>query len=38
MFHYPQPPNGHRRELPMVGARPSFAACGDGTDGGLEDL
>jgi len=34
-FYYPQPQNGHSRELPMVGARPSLSACGDG---GFNDL
>ncbi|MGH7255347.1 MAG: KamA family radical SAM protein [Nitrospirales bacterium] len=46
-FRYPQPPNGNGngnghgasstrlRELPMYGAQPSMAACGDG---GLDDL
>jgi len=34
-FYYPQPQNGHSRELPMVGAQPSLSACGDG---GFNDL
>ena len=29
-FHYPQPDNGGRRELPMVGARRAADSCGDG--------
>ncbi len=29
-FHYPQPDQGGRRELPMVGARRSADSCGDG--------
>ncbi len=28
-FHYPQPPASARRELPMVGARPSLMACAE---------
>ncbi|TKB72484.1 MAG: KamA family radical SAM protein [Nitrospira sp.] len=34
-FRYPQPDNGGRRELPMVGARRAADSCGDG---GYEDL
>jgi lysine 2,3-aminomutase len=29
-YHYPQPEKTSRRELPMVGASPSFASCADG--------
>jgi lysine 2,3-aminomutase len=29
-FHYPQPEKHNRRELPMVGASPSFSSCADG--------
>jgi len=29
-FHYPQPRNGHSRELPMLGSQPRLAPCGDG--------
>lgn len=36
VFHYPQPTNGHARELPMVGVHrangsaPAMSGCGDG--------
>jgi lysine 2,3-aminomutase len=30
-YHYPQPEKHDRRELPMVGASPSFSSCADGT-------
>jgi lysine 2,3-aminomutase len=29
-FHYPQPPQGSARELPMVGAGPSLGSCSTG--------
>jgi len=29
-YHYPQPEKTSRRELPMVGASPSFSSCADG--------
>ncbi len=34
-FYYPQPQNGGSRELPMVGARSSLSACGNGDLGEL---
>jgi lysine 2,3-aminomutase len=37
-YHYPQPGSPQGRELPMVGAHPSWAAAGNGCDGGGEHL
>jgi lysine 2,3-aminomutase len=37
-FHYPQPGSAPGRELPMVGAHPSWASTGNGCDGGGEHL
>ncbi|MCK6500176.1 MAG: lysine 2,3-aminomutase, partial [Nitrospira sp.] len=37
-YHYPQPGSGQGRELPMVGAHPSWASTGNGCDGGVDHL
>jgi lysine 2,3-aminomutase len=37
-YHYPQAGSGQGRELPMVGAHPSWGATSNGCDGGGEPL
>jgi lysine 2,3-aminomutase len=34
-FHYPQPPQGSARELPMVSATPTLESCSNGARGDL---
>jgi len=37
-YHYPQAGGGQGRELPMVGAHPSWGAINNGCDSGGEHL